>query len=89
MLKLIDEQSDSWLSKPIVTMMIQQQSFQSISELPKLPFEKFNEICSELLFDQIRIPKVTLNTMIKLMADQKHYGSVMKKRLSELVFRLV
>ena len=23
------------------------------------------------------------------MADQKHYGSVMKKRLSELVFRLV
>jgi hypothetical protein len=27
--------------------------------------------------------------MIKLMADKKYYGSLMKKRLSELVFRLV
>jgi hypothetical protein len=27
--------------------------------------------------------------MIKLMADKNYYGSFMKKRLSELVFRLV
>jgi len=89
MLRLIDEQNDSWLAKPIFKMMIQQNNFQSVSELPRLELEKFNEICTELLFDQLRFPKACLDTMIKLMADQKYYGSVMKKRLSELVIRLV
>ena len=51
--------------------------------------EKFDEICTELLFSQIRIPKRCLDTMMKLMADKKYYGAVMKKRLSELVVRLV
>ena len=89
MLRLIDEQNDSWLAKPIFKMMIQQNNFQSVSELPRLEPSKFNEICTELLFDQVRFPKASLDTIVKLCADQKYYGAVMKKRLAELTIRLV
>ena len=59
-----------------------------IQDLPQLDIETFDQVCKDIIFNEKKITKSSLDAIFKLMLDEKKYGHGMKKRVCELALKL-
>ena len=56
--------------------------------MPQLDIETFDQVCKDIIFNEKKITKSSLDAIFKLMLDEKKYGHGMKKRVCELALKL-